>query len=471
MENITPRKKKSDSELFNLIAQSVIQLSDLQSEKFLKSSKGSNYLDIYNKMREGKSYEDCINQFGKGKTEIRESLNTLVDNLLPRLISERRINLFNSLQQAEVAFYIGLEEKGHMILEKLKSSLGKTDFWISWRIYELEFMFCDLGERQNLKAPESIYFFARNYFSFGNIIPIDLEELRDQSTFVNFLIKYKEEGQNFQTNAIKLFNEIDQIIEDFKDKKFTSHLDTDNFLINEQLILHCNFAFNKIVQVADLILSNKHLDFKSKLYTDLILRIETFKMIISNYLPFSHSYWQNYLGLFLGQVTTELSICSNLLHKKFEAPLNSIDTYWGYEGVQPISSRIEILTLCSKILMLEKSSVILIKQLKEISIDISNLTKPTSSIKLDENTSNSLMVIRVLLSEISGPVQRKVAGNINDLRRILLKKDYFKQFIGKNKIEIELPQKPTYLDYTMQFIYNLSWERKAAKRDFINDIE
>jgi hypothetical protein len=469
MGNDETMEKKSNSELYNLVAQSVLELTEEQLDMFLKISKDSNYLELFNYMKSGLSYNECVGKIGNTKVQLRDSLNTLIENLLCRLISNNRKELFDDLMQAEVAFSIGLEEKGISILTRLKSKLKDSDFWIHWRIYELEFMYSSLTARKNIKAPASLYNFTKKYFTSWSQHNQDSENFRGHSDFLNFILSYSKSCEDHNLKIQVMLTEIDELMEEIKQKYQSSSIEGAN-LINEHFLFLLNNLFQKLIRVIELLLDKGNLEIESVYYKQVIDKIEYIKSFIGFYFPFSHNSWQNYLGLFFSQVQTELNLSVNLLKKVKSTKGLSDDEYWGYRDVYPISIRIEILALCSKILMVEETNSIFILQIKNISKDISSLFKKNSTIKLDDNTKQYLNCIKVLLHEIIGSEKKKVAGDIGDLKRQLLTQPFFKDFVSKDKVEISFNRKMNYLDHTLIFVYNLCWERKSAKRDFIKDI-
>lgn len=208
MKNQERNKREKESNLYNQIAISALSFDEEKAKKFLSSLNNNkaeiaNYKKLFSAMRDGLSYSDCLKSLNDNKLNLRQWLDNLKDRLIDFESNKERGYIFNQINRAEAAFKIGLEVQGCQILEELESKLKPEDFWISWKIYELKFVYYDLVKRQNIKTPNQLYFFVSSVMKMGTNYESDFYELSRVSDFVSFLEKTRRSGfeeiENFKT--------------------------------------------------------------------------------------------------------------------------------------------------------------------------------------------------------------------------------------------------------------------------------
>jgi hypothetical protein len=470
--------RNKQSYLYDQISISVLNLNTQDADDFIgrlnvNESELVNYKKLFNAMRKGSSYKDCQDSFENTKLNLRQWLDQLQEKLIDFAENKNRKSIFALINRAEAAFKIGLEVQGVQLLDKLETLLRPEDFWISWRIYELKFVYYDLVKRNNIKTPDSLYYLINAIMKSGKQNEHDFYEISRQSEFVSFL----ETNRRSSFEEIEKFKDLAKRIESLKMRVYSieNHNEAINpleFFNQEINQLELFKLMDESIAIIFFAIKNRLFDTHKTLLHGSIQIVNELKSLVSNADCYGPMAWPNLLSIFFVQKQSELNTCMSALNNVNRLKLEHESEISELSSIKNISYRIHITSVIGKIFALEYgygSTEKFESVLLYLHNDVTNLLNPKSKLGLSEYLINCLKTIKVLLADISGTNTLKTAGSYGTAKRELLIVDEFKHYVSLKQQDLNFDTCSNFLEFAIVKLYKMAWQRKNSKRDFIRD--
>jgi hypothetical protein len=473
-KNIKSREKKSN--LYDQVAIAVLNFSDEQAENFIKSlnaekSTFSNYKRLFISMRNGLNYQECISSLNNNKLNLRQWLENLKERLINFAEDKGRSHILKQIIRAEAAFKIGLEVQGTQIIEEIEKQLLPKDFWLTWRIYELKFVYYDLIKRHDINTPDSLYYIVSSIMKSGTKPESDYYELSRHSDFVSFLEKTR--SKSFE--EIEIFKSLQLQIENLYQNVYSDNLNKNSESFNSfypdinQLELFK--LVDETIKCIFFAIQNRLYDTHGVLINGSVQMIEKLKQILTESDFSGPMGWPNLLSVYLVQKQAELNLCMSFLNEKRQSENELERVFTELNAISNITYRIQILDIIGRVFALQFGYGPIDKfelAIHEIHEDITNLLNTKNKLDLPIYVQNCLKTLKVLLADTSGLNNLKTAGPYGSLKRELLTIEKFKDYVSLDQKDLDFDSCSNFIEYAIIKLYKIAWQRKNAKKEFIN---